>query len=538
MLSERAERKAEKNRYEGILAPVRRIPAEVIANILAFALQTPDGLLGRSERLKFLEYRRVSKRWRTTALSTPSLWRGITVTCEDFAWLLPWDRKGMEIPKYFVRYLAKWFSFAGRGAHVQLGVSAIRGLRINHILEFIRGSGLHLSALSLEDGDHGGHFRKYADFEALSSGPHSYPSTNSLTVSLPRRPNRIAVGALSFHLTEYFPGLSTFTIHDNSGIPIPITFSHQTLQHLRMSFIVSSPLQFSALLQSLPALKTLYLCMCSKALGESEDTLEITPHIHHQLQMITFVHWVPVEWFQGLTCPSVVGIRVEGDFDSRKYHHDIGERIRKLITDSLPSNLVVIAGATGQELMIRELLRTRSSIHALEIPRFSDFDPLAFAKKYQGSHNDGTELALHPFLIPSSLKFIRCWEKGTEEKFWSWAESIERYLHIDQVLHVQAPESLKGVRVLRHYIPEAQDDGHILALHTYKYRATVLFKEDKFILCFHARKSTSARRHARLADARLASRRDTIRGSLEGRSRRESCVYHKRSAIFSVPILP
>ncbi|KAH6908960.1 hypothetical protein BKA70DRAFT_1400432 [Coprinopsis sp. MPI-PUGE-AT-0042] len=347
MLSERAELNAEKNRYEGILAPVRRIPAEVIANILAFALQTPDGLLGRSERLQFLEYRRVSKRWRTTALSTPSLWRGISVTSEDFAWLLPGDRKGMEIPKYFVRYLAKWFSFAGRGAHLQLGVSAIRGLRINHILEFIRGPGFHLSALSLEDGDHGGNFRQYADFEAL---------------------------------------------------------------------------------------------------GESEDTLEITPYIHHQLQMITFVHWVPVEWFQGLTCPSVVGIRVEGDFDSRKYHHDIGERIRKLITDSLPSNLVVIAGATGQELMIRELLRTSSSIHALEIPRFSDFDPLAFAKNYQGSQDDDTEQALRPFLIPSSLKFIRCWEKGTEEMFWSWAESIERYLQIDRVLHVQAPESLKGSR--------------------------------------------------------------------------------------------
>jgi hypothetical protein len=70
--TEKVHAQEEKIQYEATLSPLRRIPAEVIATILGFALQTTDGLLCVSERRQFKHYRDVSRLWRLTAFSSPN----------------------------------------------------------------------------------------------------------------------------------------------------------------------------------------------------------------------------------------------------------------------------------------------------------------------------------------------------------------------------------------------------------------------------------------------------------------------------------
>jgi hypothetical protein len=55
-----------------VLSPIRRIPAEVIASIIAFAIEGNDDHVGRRERMMFLPLRCVSRIWRQTAFSTPT----------------------------------------------------------------------------------------------------------------------------------------------------------------------------------------------------------------------------------------------------------------------------------------------------------------------------------------------------------------------------------------------------------------------------------------------------------------------------------
>ncbi|KAH6873502.1 hypothetical protein BKA70DRAFT_282952 [Coprinopsis sp. MPI-PUGE-AT-0042] len=537
IMMQRGQAQAKKTQYEGTLPPLRRVPAEVVATILAFALQTPDGLLSLSERRRFRDYRRISKLWRATALSTPSLWRGVSIGFEDFAEpLRPWTIQSINIRQRFPQCLTSWFSLAGKGSPLRLSVSPIPGLQVAHILEFIRKSGFHVSSLALEDGDNRGHFRQYMDLEVLSIEPHSHPNVKELTISLPEYPHEIDESAFTLNLSRSFPNLSTFTVVDDSGIAIPINFAHQTLTHLYLSAISYSLRQASTLLENLPTLETLHLCMCTGYMDPDDEDVAITPRSHDKLKMIAFTHWAPVEWFRGLTCPSVQFIQLDGNFGSYEQYNDGASRLCDFINNSLSADLLVDASDLEQKDIIRKLLQSCPSIKVLEIPCFSDLNPAAFRHDEDGN-GDRTWPLPSPFLIPSSLDFVRCWEAGTEATFWPWVENIQRYLRPDQELQVEAPGCLEGVRVLKHYIPDIEDVGYISPRHTYKYRARALFREDKFTFCFYPEKSHLPRRSDRLADARHALRKHRIRQSLKAVLKRGILRYRRPSVIFSTPVM-
>lgn len=66
-----------KSQHKSALSSTRKIPAEVIASFITFAIAGPDGHVGSEERVTFLRIRRVSQLWRSTAFSTPKLWRNV-----------------------------------------------------------------------------------------------------------------------------------------------------------------------------------------------------------------------------------------------------------------------------------------------------------------------------------------------------------------------------------------------------------------------------------------------------------------------------
>ena len=60
-------------------APIRYIPAEIIARVLFFALELHVKPLGPSGRVHFANLRCISSIWRGAAFATPQLWRSSEV---------------------------------------------------------------------------------------------------------------------------------------------------------------------------------------------------------------------------------------------------------------------------------------------------------------------------------------------------------------------------------------------------------------------------------------------------------------------------
>ncbi|KAH6906268.1 hypothetical protein BKA70DRAFT_1047983, partial [Coprinopsis sp. MPI-PUGE-AT-0042] len=59
------------------LAPIRRVPPEIIASIISFVIEPRNLCVGYEERHSFIKVRLVCQLWRTTSFSTPSLWRTV-----------------------------------------------------------------------------------------------------------------------------------------------------------------------------------------------------------------------------------------------------------------------------------------------------------------------------------------------------------------------------------------------------------------------------------------------------------------------------
>ncbi|KAF6744999.1 hypothetical protein DFP72DRAFT_1077899 [Ephemerocybe angulata] len=87
-------------RYRSILSPVRRLPLEIVGEILL--LVTPF-TAGNLERARLLDLTTVCKHWRQAALATHRLWNGLSVhgTTPQCAYdkILLWFRRAGAIPK-------------------------------------------------------------------------------------------------------------------------------------------------------------------------------------------------------------------------------------------------------------------------------------------------------------------------------------------------------------------------------------------------------------------------------------------------------
>ncbi|TFK21511.1 hypothetical protein FA15DRAFT_672513 [Coprinopsis marcescibilis] len=100
-------------------SPVRRIPSELISQIMEMSLFSKREMLDKEERQHFSNMRCVSRRWRSAAFATPKLWRGIQLNLQDSR-LFPntafSDVNGMQ------ELLSRWFDRAGQGAPLRFGL--------------------------------------------------------------------------------------------------------------------------------------------------------------------------------------------------------------------------------------------------------------------------------------------------------------------------------------------------------------------------------------------------------------------------------
>ncbi|KAJ7812042.1 hypothetical protein B0H14DRAFT_3753978, partial [Mycena olivaceomarginata] len=81
LLEERESLDAEVRRHEGALSPLRRTPVEIISLIFTFAAPFRSDVMNVEEGPWVLSA--VCSRWRTIALSQPSLWNGLVLNFTD-----------------------------------------------------------------------------------------------------------------------------------------------------------------------------------------------------------------------------------------------------------------------------------------------------------------------------------------------------------------------------------------------------------------------------------------------------------------------
>jgi F-box-like len=140
-----------RHRYQHVTAAVRRLPPEVIALVLRYALSSPDGVsggggraLGTADREYFAGLRSVCRLWRTTAFTTPDLWRYLSIT-------LQFSFGFGASASHLANRLKGWFSRGGDDAEVMLIVSSTENARTRpkDVLVCLDQPGLNFGTISL-----------------------------------------------------------------------------------------------------------------------------------------------------------------------------------------------------------------------------------------------------------------------------------------------------------------------------------------------------------------------------------------------------
>lgn len=148
-------------------APIRRIPTEIIAEVIFFATRWQDGTMGRDERLTFMSVRSVCKLWRETSFSTPSLWRDLHIA----------DSSLGHNPETISRRLSSWFQHCNKVEWIDVTINPLRSHYHHHILSTLSTLELLVTGIHLDECDN------FAHINPLASLPKPMQATKKLTMS-------------------------------------------------------------------------------------------------------------------------------------------------------------------------------------------------------------------------------------------------------------------------------------------------------------------------------------------------------------------
>ena len=116
-----------------VTAPIDNLPAELIAQIILHALFDSVMALGGVGRKDFTNYRLVCKHWRSTAFTTPELWKSLEINVSrDFGE----DKE--EAKARMSSTLDGWFGRKGEGVGLHLAFTELgAGQRIISVPEVL-----------------------------------------------------------------------------------------------------------------------------------------------------------------------------------------------------------------------------------------------------------------------------------------------------------------------------------------------------------------------------------------------------------------
>jgi F-box-like len=236
----------ERSTYATLRSPLRRVPPEILAKVIHWALGGPGSFVDGKGRAEFLRLRQVARSWRRTAYSTPYLWCYLSVDVEHFHQ----HRDGPSVVgATLTRRLGWWFGHAGRDAEVHLDL----GIRDYPWDERVNWTGYIWGSSTLP-------FRLVTVqlWGQLVLGPSvqekyaPMQSIKNLTISEP------ITG-----IEDKFPVLESLKLSMlDVGQALDIPFRHPSLTSLFLSHLLLVQESFPSLFANLPALEELVVDSC------------------------------------------------------------------------------------------------------------------------------------------------------------------------------------------------------------------------------------------------------------------------------------
>jgi F-box-like len=256
--------KMEHKRFLNITAPIRRVPAEVIAMILS-AYLSEYMPLRCDGRYRFIRLRTVCSRWREVAFSTPELWNSLSYIADEDGF-----GSGVDVPRAVGR-ITRWFSKAG-GLPLRLEVQrdpiGVGSLEITSLLQALPRLS-HLSLLPIAS---------YQVFVEVITKPNTPSRVRTLVLALKDYESSVT-GPDSLDLA--FPMLFRLSLrYERGGAAMILSHNHlRILQLHKVIFPAHRPVH--SLLQHLPALEELYatFCIFQQSNGTQDNQLPRHPSL-------------------------------------------------------------------------------------------------------------------------------------------------------------------------------------------------------------------------------------------------------------------
>ncbi|KAH6908930.1 hypothetical protein BKA70DRAFT_1479682 [Coprinopsis sp. MPI-PUGE-AT-0042] len=404
--------RAQRSKYAATLSAVRRVPPEVIAIIMGFAIRGVDpwGSVGRWERKTFLFIRSVCKVWRNTALFTTSLWRDLQLEhCDIPVW-----HSNPQSMESFQRSLTSWHSRGGHNARLTMHLPGVSFNDALALLSAVGTSKLNVASIYFTCDRLGRVFGGFPDLKALE---HPLPTplrTKDIMIHTKQSQSQV-LQETTINLEINFPSLMTLSI----GVVVPqgpsaATFSY-TLIHTSLSFLVLYNVNLvpanAEILQGLPRLRMLRLQKCFSA--GNRDAGPLPPFIHGSLESIELFGTFPEAFLCRLVCPSLTQVYIDGEQTGST---DPPEEVGRILGDFLErcGSPVHLGCCRSHHRLLQCPLQSPAPIHHLSIDAFSS---LTLQSSLTADSNDAPPIAL-----PPALESITCHQQGTIEELRKWMD--------------------------------------------------------------------------------------------------------------------
>jgi hypothetical protein len=357
---------AKKRRYKSSVTALRRIPPEVIARVIEFAILGENGVMEKTGRLFFARIRSVCRLWRQTSFSTPSLWREVGV---DMAHVVA-DNPGADIKTYLSTVLTSWFNRAGEGASVDLHLVNTSPASVSTVIDFARSTGFRFSTL---------HFLhpqsrdlSYDTFKSLATSTSRPVRAADLNFHF-RRPQRFQpLSRDIINLTQNFPDLACLSLTEATAprFPFPLQLVHKTLMQLELTKMALSSFEMRTLLAGLPCLRKLCLDQV-RALSPRNLYPQYT---HEALEGLLLSNTLPEGCFEGLACPALMWVRIDGV--ATEILPSSGQVLGRFVQRCENINLLYLEGE-WPDSVLRNILKGNTTVPAIAVTEMSSFISLS-----------------------------------------------------------------------------------------------------------------------------------------------------------------
>ncbi|KAH6908908.1 hypothetical protein BKA70DRAFT_1479607 [Coprinopsis sp. MPI-PUGE-AT-0042] len=389
---------------------VRRLPPEIITSIILLSI------LGdaHSER-HLINICSVSRLWRSTAISTPSLWRSPVVELDNFSR----GRSHNEARMLFTSHLDAWFSRGGEGAAIRVFFSrrdalatGPESLIAQDVLDWLRGCPFNINVLGI-----GGLFVKPNELQDFfSTSAPSFHSTTHLTLRLP---SSSSPGAPLIDIGSILPSLDTLSLAGDAR-SFSVQFAHSKIATVELFSLDLRPRDIVQLAKSLPALQNLALFGCTHHDDDNEDDINgegQEPFTHPSIRQIHFTGTFFGELLGRLICPALERLyldpdsRTEGS-SSLGVSQPSAQALGELAQHCDASNVALLIAEQLPNTFVNTLLSaSRRRITSVSIP--------SLAALQLDSSPYGTCLTL-----PSSITSVRCYQCVDEEEANVWLKKL------------------------------------------------------------------------------------------------------------------